>query len=68
MHEYGQNNSLFIELLNNTKKVIQARVDSFNCPAGIGCIPYKIAPKVSLTKGKIGPCFFLICIKGYFAI
>ena len=50
MHEYGQNNSLFIELLNNTKKVIQARVDSFNCPASIGRIPYKIAPKVSGLK------------------
>lgn len=30
--------------------VIQARVESFNCPAGIGRIPYKIASKVSGLK------------------
>ena len=35
---------------NDCLSDVQAKVDSFKCPAGIGRIPYKIASKVSGLK------------------
>ena len=47
--------------------VIRARVDSFNCQAGIGRLPYQIASEVSGLKAdqwkKFDHVFFLICMK-----
>ena len=37
-------------VLQDSLIVIQGREDSFNCPAGIGRIPYKIPSKVSGLK------------------